>query len=464
MDTFEGIQHIGEHIFNYLPTQDILNCRLTSKSWKNILDNPIFWLKKLNSEVQHPREIQNKWLTLIRFANQNEVPLSKIAYCLIIKYCKFVIHSREKWISKFRIQPSEPEWPKIQKFMLGLPPIYQALHNKSPDIEVIKLIGKSDVKFTDSVECPRKYKLYYAGFIWPNWIDEKYVTNPLHESIKIGHDLDVIRYLESKTKTSMKTLTEGTPRQLAVTRDNLKVYKFFSEIDPHLDLNKEIIFAVRHVRYGSVEILKHLVSQTENPRQMYRELLMEQQPMLLAIKYNNLKLCQLFCEMALTEVDDMVVFKFGSTPTEYTAIGMAIIYGKVKILEYLVSKSNKPNSMPDGNSKTPLHYLAMFPCLNYSFGKCPCVKMLNIMIPKIINFDVQDQSGNETALHMAIHQYRIRKPDECLKQKIKILAPLTSLNITDKRGMTAIDYAKVDPDICKIFYELNLVNGDFYKN
>ena len=45
MDTFEGFQHIGEKIFNCLTAQDLLNCRLTSKSWKNVLDNPTFWLK-----------------------------------------------------------------------------------------------------------------------------------------------------------------------------------------------------------------------------------------------------------------------------------------------------------------------------------------------------------------------------------------------------------------------------------
>ena len=88
MNTFEGIQHIGEKIFNYLTTQDLLKCRLASKSWKSILDNPIFWLKKLNSVGEHPKEIHNKWLNLIQSAKQCDIPLSKITYCLIIKYCK----------------------------------------------------------------------------------------------------------------------------------------------------------------------------------------------------------------------------------------------------------------------------------------------------------------------------------------------------------------------------------------
>ena len=264
MDTFEGIQHIGEHIFNYLPIHDLLNCRLAGKSWKRILDNPIFWLKKLNSGGQHhPLEIHNKWLILIQFANENEVPMSKITYCLIIKYCKFVIHSREKWIAKFKIKPAEFEWIRIQRFMLRLPPIYQALHTKSPDLEVIKLIGDSDETFTDPVICPRRYKLYNAGFILRRFLPrEDYLTNPLHESIKIGHNLDVIRYLETKTKNSMQSLTEGTPTQIAMKRDHLKAYKFFSEIVSHPELHEEIPYAIQ---YGSVEILKHLVSKSNEP-------------------------------------------------------------------------------------------------------------------------------------------------------------------------------------------------------
>ena len=457
MDTFEGIQHIGEHIFNYLPIQDILNCRLTGKSWKKILDNPTFWLNKLNSFGQHhPREIHNKWLTLIKFANQNEVPLSKITYCLIIKYCKFIIHSREKWIAKFKIKPSEFEWIEIQKFMLGLPPIYQALHTKSPDIEVIKLIGDSDETFTNTVECPRKYKLYYAGFILPHRSELNYFTSPLHESIKIGHDLDVLKYLLSKTK--IQDLTEGTPIDLAVKRDNLQAYKFLIDMIPEFkpDQNQIIAFAIRH---KSVEILKYLVSQTEYPRLTYRKLLLEHQPIPLAIQSNNLKLCQLFCEMALTEVDNMVCFLHIFPYIKSTPIHMAILTGKVEILKYLVSKSNEPNKIYERFSGTPLHDLAQFPCEKYS--NCPCVEMLKIIVPKIVNFDVQYEGNrNQTPLQLALSQYHYRKTREtndCLEQKIKILAPLSNLKFPDKGGMTALDYAQKDPDIHRIFSELNLL-------
>ena len=436
MDNFEGIQHIGEKIFHYLTAQGLLNCRLASKSWKNILDNPIFWLKKLNTFGQHhPREIHNKWLDLIKFAKQSEVPISKITYCLVIKYCKFIIHSRDNWMSI-----------EIQRFLLGLPPIYQALQTKFPDIEVIKLIGDSDETFTDTIECPRHYKLCIAGLISRHYDTMNFITNPLHQSINFGHDLKVLRYLVSKTENIMQALTEGTPITLAVKKDHLEAIKFFIEMVPLQDLNQEINFAVK---CGSVEILKYLVSQTENPSSTYRNILLLQNPMKEAIQSNNLKLCQLFTEVA--QVDNIEVLTY---TRKFTPIEMAIAYRQVEILKHLVSKSNEPNKTLDVHGSTPLHSLAWFPCSS----KCPCVEMLKIILPKITNFDVQDQLGKETALHFALSHYENQKLNECLEQKIRILAPLTSLNLPNNKGKTALDYARSDEDISRIFSELNLLN------
>ena len=41
-----GLQHIVEEIFLHLDFKDILNCSLVNRSCRNILRNPIIWLKK----------------------------------------------------------------------------------------------------------------------------------------------------------------------------------------------------------------------------------------------------------------------------------------------------------------------------------------------------------------------------------------------------------------------------------
>ena len=49
MATFEGIQHIGEKVFSFLSAEDLLKCRLVCESWKIIVENPVFWLHKLEN-------------------------------------------------------------------------------------------------------------------------------------------------------------------------------------------------------------------------------------------------------------------------------------------------------------------------------------------------------------------------------------------------------------------------------
>ena len=41
-----GLQHIAEEIFFNLTSMTIDKCREVNESWKNILDNPSFWLRK----------------------------------------------------------------------------------------------------------------------------------------------------------------------------------------------------------------------------------------------------------------------------------------------------------------------------------------------------------------------------------------------------------------------------------
>ena len=50
MDIFtkiSGLQHISEDIFKLLGQNCLMNCRSTNSSWKNILDQSIFWLNKM---------------------------------------------------------------------------------------------------------------------------------------------------------------------------------------------------------------------------------------------------------------------------------------------------------------------------------------------------------------------------------------------------------------------------------
>ena len=43
----EGVRHIAEKILISLDSETVLNCRVVSKSFKKVIDNPILWLKNV---------------------------------------------------------------------------------------------------------------------------------------------------------------------------------------------------------------------------------------------------------------------------------------------------------------------------------------------------------------------------------------------------------------------------------
>ena len=54
-----GLQHIAENIFQYLDQHSLLKYRLVNSSWKRILDQPIFWLKKVSPRFFNIQILEN---------------------------------------------------------------------------------------------------------------------------------------------------------------------------------------------------------------------------------------------------------------------------------------------------------------------------------------------------------------------------------------------------------------------
>ena len=61
----KGLQHIAEEIFKHLDKENLMNCQKVSQSWKDILDGPMFLLKRIeNSNI--PTKIKKNWTMLIK--------------------------------------------------------------------------------------------------------------------------------------------------------------------------------------------------------------------------------------------------------------------------------------------------------------------------------------------------------------------------------------------------------------
>ena len=81
-----GLQHISEDIFKLLDKKSLMNCRLVNSSWKNVLNHPMFWLNKFNSQDM-PSDVQRSWKTLVEELGTTKGGLSN-SRGLNLKYMK----------------------------------------------------------------------------------------------------------------------------------------------------------------------------------------------------------------------------------------------------------------------------------------------------------------------------------------------------------------------------------------
>ena len=55
-----GLQHVSEDIFQLMDKKSLMNCRLVNRSWKNVMDQPNFWFKKLKEDEKDLFENSDK--------------------------------------------------------------------------------------------------------------------------------------------------------------------------------------------------------------------------------------------------------------------------------------------------------------------------------------------------------------------------------------------------------------------
>ena len=78
-----GLSHISENIFLYLDRQSTLSCQLVSQSWKAIVDQPHFWIKKCDQNGQ-PEDLHNAWIDLVKRIPNGSIQLEEdLNFCLL---------------------------------------------------------------------------------------------------------------------------------------------------------------------------------------------------------------------------------------------------------------------------------------------------------------------------------------------------------------------------------------------
>ena len=228
MASFERIPHIGEKIFMSLTGKDILKCRLVCQSWKQIQDDPIFWLIKLNS-IGQPKCTFEKWMNLIGQAHESGFSLTTLANCLRFKFFKFV-KSSNYLIEWYRV-PME-RTSEFRGFMLKLPPIFNALFWKNSESEeLLKFIVNSDKNFAKPIQYPSENPPFSHGLLVKLRRNTKsWESNLIGQALSKPHiSSTMIKFLISKMDKSEYYSKDWAEDLMwySILKNDLEIFKLF---------------------------------------------------------------------------------------------------------------------------------------------------------------------------------------------------------------------------------------------
>ena len=83
--TNPGFHHLGQNILRHLNKKTLLSLRLVNHSSKYFVDNPRFWLKKLDYKNNGSKELHEAWLTLIQKVEEKDSDLKQNVAANLIK-------------------------------------------------------------------------------------------------------------------------------------------------------------------------------------------------------------------------------------------------------------------------------------------------------------------------------------------------------------------------------------------
>ena len=231
---FTNHPEIGENIFNYLDLQDLLNCQLVCHDWKNVLENPYFWLKKLR-KVGHPSQIDAAWKKLIFKSPEFGLPKNEFTKCLQMKFKAFM---EGRNLGK---RPTSKS-----KFHFKCPPIFTAAYFGS--VEIVKLI------YQLGEHCNPRFGCRNFG--------QNYYEMPIFVAIKNGHT-EVAKFIADTPQElkcqSVEYYSRHIPMSLAIWKRNFELVKFLVPRTPNLNyINERTLL---HWALRDYKIFKLLISQ-----------------------------------------------------------------------------------------------------------------------------------------------------------------------------------------------------------
>ena len=180
-----GLEHLAENIFGNLSCEDVEVCRGINQSSREILDNPMFWLRQFGSLS---KKNQKDWFKVIQSAKNSDKEK------VILRYLQWNLKKeavdlpcytspavqddfRKKiWESCGKWDSSEKGFSSfLAKYLPFLKIFHSEEHRRHENIEIVKILAP----LTDNPNGPNKYG-----------------ETPIHEAAFNGHK-EIIKILET---------------------------------------------------------------------------------------------------------------------------------------------------------------------------------------------------------------------------------------------------------------------------
>ena len=237
----QGLKHIAEKIFMPLQFKDVLKCRLVNKFWKEVIDQPMFLIKKLEVTMsQRYRESKKVFDEECRMALEdgflfNHETMKKI---------------REKFEEVFGPLKTQESWKKILTFI-----------NSSQECPWFDLDQvQNDVK---------KHLLKQHTIIESLGKYDFGIPTALHLATQDGNPTFVKMILQIQPEMTSDRFNDNLPIYISIEKNNLAIFKMLlgshKKYSPQHHFESIIQRATSiAVKYGKIDFVKILLQNVDD--------------------------------------------------------------------------------------------------------------------------------------------------------------------------------------------------------
>ena len=265
-----GFSIICRKISLLLDQDTLLSCRLVSQSFREIVDNPHFWIIKLDNEGQS-KGLHDAWIELLRRIEKGSTLENEVSRCMMhwhgcqhtwTEYSKngimpIYIAAHFGYVEIVKMIASYQENPNLPK-PNGWTPIHSAAMRGRT--EIVKLLANK----VENLNVPIQD---------PNPVNHGHGWTAIDLAALFGHT-KIVEFLADKVENPNASAPNGwTPIHMAARDGYTEIVKILADKveNPNVPIQNPLIsghgWTAIHMaaRFGYTEIVKILANKIENP-------------------------------------------------------------------------------------------------------------------------------------------------------------------------------------------------------